>query len=92
MHFDWTINLGNLVASVTFIVMAGIAWTDLRWRVKNLETWRSEHTIDSDSRDEIIVRMDKILYNVTGGAEGKGVYIRRDSDRHDYNGPERRRK
>ncbi len=70
MKFDWTVNLGNLIASVTFLVLAAAAWTDLRWRVQNLETWRKEHMIDSDSRDAIISRMDKILYYVTRGREG----------------------
>ena len=54
MHFDSTISLGNIISAVTFLLLAGIAWTDLRWRVKNLEVWRCEHMVDSESRDTLI--------------------------------------
>lgn len=70
LKFDWTISLGNIVAGLTFTIAAVLAWRDLVWRVKNLETWRKEHQVDADSRDKIIRRMDKILYHVTGGKEG----------------------
>lgn len=70
MRFDWTINVGNFVATMSFIFFAGMAWRDMNWRVRNLEVWRKEHQVDADSRDEIIQRMDKILYHVTGGKEG----------------------
>lgn len=70
MHFDWTVSLGNLIAALTFTVLAGMAWNDLRWRIQNLEIWRKEHQIDSDGRDEIIRKMDKILYHLTRGKEG----------------------
>lgn len=72
MHFDWTISLGNVVSAGTFVVLAVTAWRDLRWRVTNLEVWRKEHQIDSDSRDAIISRMDRILYYVSGGDSGDG--------------------
>jgi hypothetical protein len=69
-HFDWTITAGNIIAAVSFVVFSVLAWRDMNWRVKNLETWRNEHMIDSDSRDIIINRMDKILYLLTNGKEG----------------------
>jgi hypothetical protein len=70
MHFDWTVNVGNLVAAMSFILFAAMAWRDMNWRVRNLEEWRKLHQIDADGRDQIIIRMDKILYHVTGGKEG----------------------
>ena len=70
VHFDWTITAGNVIAAVSFIVLSVLAWRDMNWRVKNLETWRREHMIDSASRDIIINRMDKILYLLTHGQEG----------------------
>lgn len=70
IKFDWSINLGNMIMAVAFIGGGIAAWRDMNWRVKNLETWRKEHQVDSDSRDKIITRMDKILYHVTGGREG----------------------
>ena len=64
-HFDWTISLGNIISAVTFLILAGFAWRDLTWRVKNLETWRKEHMLDADSRDRLLTNIDKILYHVT---------------------------
>lgn len=102
MHFDWTINVGNLIAAFTFLVLAAIAWTDLRWRVKNLESsrtenleWRKEHMIDADSRDQIIIRMDKLLERIETLIEERGggrrAFIRSDNP-PPYHGPERRGK
>ncbi len=71
VHFDWTITLGNLITIVAAGGAAVIAWIDLRWRVRNLETWRMEHMIDADARDILLTNIDKILYHVTRGAEGK---------------------
>lgn len=71
IHFEWSISLGSIISAVSFTSMAVIGWRDLSWRVKNLEIWRKEHQIDSDARDEIIIRMDKILYLVSNGREGK---------------------
>ena len=66
IHFDGTINLGNILTAVTFLFLAGLAWRDLRWRVANLETWRKEniemwkaHLQDARGRDAIINRLDK---------------------------------
>lgn len=61
MHFDGTISLGNIIAAISFIVMSLFAWRDLDWRIKNMETWRREHMIDSDARDTLITKMDKVL-------------------------------
>lgn len=81
MRFDWTVNLGNIIAGLTFLACAGAAWTDLRWRITNLETWRKEHMVDADSRDEIIKKMDRVLYHLSKGTEGT----------IEWNGEERRR-
>jgi hypothetical protein len=54
VKFDWTISLGSLISAVTFLFLGGMAWADLRWRVSNLEKWRTEHMVDSDSRDNLI--------------------------------------
>jgi hypothetical protein len=69
-HFDYTISIGNLITAFAFILCAVLAWRDMNWRVKNLEVWRKEHMVDADSRDQIITRMDKILFHVTNGREG----------------------
>jgi hypothetical protein len=61
IQFDWSISLGNLISGITFLVLALFAWRDLTWRVKNLETWRAEHMLDSDSRDKLIMNSDKML-------------------------------
>lgn len=61
LKFDGTITLGNVVATLTFLILAAIAWTDLNWRVKNLEVWRTQHIIDANARDAIIKKMDKML-------------------------------
>ncbi len=61
MHFDTTINLGNLLVAASFIFFGIIAWRDLTWRIKNLEIWRTEHMIDSDARDLILTRLDRII-------------------------------
>jgi hypothetical protein len=70
MHFDWNVSIGNVITAATFIVLAITAWRDMNWRVRNLEVWRKEHQVDADSRDQIITRMDKLLFHVTGGKEG----------------------
>lgn len=61
MRFDATINLGNLLTLISFVLLSILAWRDLTWRIKNLEEWRREHMIDSDSRDQIIQRLDRIM-------------------------------
>jgi hypothetical protein len=58
--FDWTISLGNLLSAVTFLFLAVLAWRDLTWRVRNLETWRKEHMIDSAARDQLLRKLDKV--------------------------------
>lgn len=70
MHFDNTINIGNVVSAITFLILAGVAWTDLRWRIRNLESWRKEHQAEADKRDATISNVDKILYHITNGREG----------------------
>jgi hypothetical protein len=72
MHFDTTINLGNLIVAGSFIFMAIIAWRDLTWRIKNLEVWRREHMIDSDARDQIISRLDKIVAFIDRELQNRG--------------------
>lgn len=66
MHFDPTINLGNVITAGTFLILGVIAWRDLRWRVSNLEVWRLEniemwkaHVTDDKGRDAVINRLDK---------------------------------
>lgn len=68
MHFDPTVSLGNLVSAVTFLFLAGLAWSDLRWRVRNLEIWRKEnmdmwkcHLTDAKERDALLQKMDKTI-------------------------------
>lgn len=66
LKFDWTINIGNVAAAAMFLLLAAVAWTDLRWRVKNLEVWQAEHKVESKQRDEIIQRIDRLLERVEG--------------------------
>ena len=74
MHFDWTINVGNVFTLIGVAVLAIVAWKDLTWRLKNLETWRLEHMLDADSRDQIIFKLDKVLERME----------QRDKDREDF--------
>ena len=92
IKFDPTISFGNIIWSFCTLILAVAAWRDLTWRIKNLETWRKEHMVDSDSRDAIITKMDRILYHISNGQEGRLAWIRRDDTRADYHGPERRKK
>lgn len=61
VRWDFTINVGTLITICVFLVGAIAAWLDLTWRIKNLETWRTEHMVDSDSRDKLQGAMGKIL-------------------------------
>jgi hypothetical protein len=61
MHFDETVTLGNVLAGVSFSVMALFAWRDLTWRIKNLELWRAEHMVDSDARDQLMHKLDSVI-------------------------------
>jgi hypothetical protein len=61
VHFDWTITLGNVLASGSFAILAVIAWRDLIWRISNLEKWRQEHMIDADARDKILESVEKMI-------------------------------
>lgn len=65
MRFDWTISLGNILSGLTFLVMATMAWNNLRWQIKNLEDWREQHTVDCEKMDAIVTKMDKVLYHLT---------------------------
>jgi hypothetical protein len=58
VRYDGTVTLGNLVSALTFLVLAAVAWTDLRWRIKNLEDWKTSHTSSSEKRDELIRKLD----------------------------------
>lgn len=58
---DTTIHLENVVTFVTMLIVAIVGWRDITWRVKNLESWRTEHMIDSDARDLLIKKMDTML-------------------------------
>jgi hypothetical protein len=72
LRFDTTINLGNILVAGSFILMAIIAWRDLTWRIKNLETWRREHMIDEEARDQIIARLDKIVAFIEREIQNRG--------------------
>lgn len=75
LHWDGTITLGNLLTffmlSIAIIgfwsarikaVEAEAAYKkDIEWRIANLETWRREHMIDSDARDELLKTMGTIV-------------------------------
>jgi len=58
MHFDSTVTLGNLIAAVAFLLAAAATWADVRWRLRNLESWKTEHTEESDKRDLLIRKLD----------------------------------
>jgi len=100
VKFDWTINVGTLISALLFLTTSVIAWTNLRWRVTNLETgevanrekWK-EHMLDSDSRDQIISRIDKLLQKVETIIEersgGRRTYMRTEHP-EPYLGEERR--
>lgn len=64
MRFDWTVSIGNILSAAAFALAAVYAWKDMSWRIKNLETWRTEHMVDSDARDLLIQDMTKILEHV----------------------------
>jgi hypothetical protein len=61
IRFDGTISLGNIVSAFTFLLLAALAWRDLIWRIRNLETWKVQHMSDADGRDKVILKMDKFL-------------------------------
>ena len=68
VHFDYTITLGNVLTMFLFVSAAIKFWSaqvaskhDLEWRISNLEKWRLEHMVDSDSRDRIHDDMSKIV-------------------------------
>jgi hypothetical protein len=64
VRFDTTISLGNLISAVSFLILAVFAWRDMSWRIKNLEVWRKEHMLDSDGRDKLLQKMNKVLDHV----------------------------
>ena len=61
MHLDWTISIGDIIKSTSLFVLAVLAWSNLRWRVNNLEIWRKEHMIDSDARDALMRNSEMML-------------------------------
>lgn len=67
LHFDWTITLGNCLTMVFFAFATIKFWSaqvesrkDIEWRIANLEVWRREHMIDSDARDELLKKLDRV--------------------------------
>lgn len=70
MHWNGEITLGNLLTILAFLGAIFAAWTDLNWRVKNLETWRKEHIVDSDARDVINKKLTEILSRLTPQRRG----------------------
>lgn len=68
VHFDATITLGNILTIILVALAIIKFWSaqieakkDLEWRISNLEKWRGEHMIDSDSRDLLLKVMTKIV-------------------------------
>lgn len=75
IHWDGTVTLGNLLTFVMLSIAIVGFWRarlkaaeaeaayrrDIEWRIKNLETWRREHMIDSDARDKLLKDMGTIL-------------------------------
>jgi hypothetical protein len=61
VYFDWSISLGQVLTAITVSALALFAWRDLQWRVKNLETWRAEHMVDADARDQLLRNSEKML-------------------------------
>jgi hypothetical protein len=64
IRYDGTVTLGNIVSAITFLCLAAIAWTDLRWRIRNLEVWRKEHMMDADSRDHLLRNSEMMLQHL----------------------------
>jgi len=91
MHLDWTISIGDIIKSTSLFVLAVLAWSNLRWRVNNLEIWRKEHMIDSDSRDEIIKSIEKLVGRLDTLLNDRRTFIRSEHP-SPYGGEERRRK
>lgn len=92
IKFEPTISFGNVIWSLSCLVLAVAAWRDMNWRMKNMEKWQAITDEENKKRDAIITRLDKVLYHLSGGTEARGFYIRRDESRTDYEGPERRKK
>lgn len=89
MHFDPTISFGDLLKSTILFVLAVLAWSNLRWRINNLEVWRKEHMVDADSRDAIIKSIEKLVNRLDAIFGDRRRFIR--SEHPDpYSGEERR--
>lgn len=89
MHFDPTISFGDLLKSTILFVLAVLAWSNLRWRINNLEVWRKEHMVDADSRDAIIKSIERLVNRLDAIFGDRRRFIR--SEHPDpYSGEERR--
>lgn len=71
VHYDGTVTLGNLISAITFLSLAAVAWSDLRWRISNLEIWRKEHMIDADARDKLMRNSELMLGHLKTLAESE---------------------
>jgi len=91
MHFDPTINIGDIIKSTLLFILAVLAWNNLRWRVNNLEVWRKEHMVDADSRDEIIKSIEKLVQRLDNLFGDRRAFVRSEHP-GPYGGEERRHK
>lgn len=58
LRFENTVSLGQVLSALFFLLGGAAAWTDVRWRIRNLESWKEKHVEDSEQRDALIRKLD----------------------------------
>lgn len=76
IHFDGTINVADVITAL-LVAAAGIAaWRDLNWRMKNVETWKKSHELESRASIETLDEMKNITSRLEAIAEGQDRRLR----------------
>lgn len=70
-HYNGEVTLGNIFTVAAFLAAVGSAWINLNWRVKNIETWKTEHFHSTKEALDNISLLQANVVKLTALLEGQ---------------------
>ena len=86
LHWSGEVTLGNLLSIATFGGLALLAWRDLDWRVRNVETWKEGHLHSVEEQVRNISMLREAIVGIKQLAEGQDRRIQMLEDRRNDHG------
>ena len=75
LHWDPTINIGNLITIALALIAIVFAWRDMDWRIRNLETWRREQIAGLVARAQLDEKFQTVVAEFKIAIAGLNVTV-----------------